>query len=181
MNFKLGKTYKTRDGRKASIWQIEGDALYPIKANVTNEDGMVTSFSYKIDGTSASNHDQLDLIFEEEQMEQAQPLNNIIEAHGTKWEVTHSVSSEDMVKKPNHKILFADEELGIEINNIQVIASALTHEQFTGFILGQIMDYRFRAGKKWDKLEEDVKKADYLMELYHKYKRLTTDWGLVKQ
>ena len=128
-----------------------------------------------------SEFDVIEIIKEEEQMGQAQPLNNIIEAHGTKWEVTHSVSSEDMVKKPNHKILFADEELGIEINNIQIIASALSNERFIGYILGQIIDYRFRAGKKWDKLEEDIQKADYLMELYHKYKRLNTDWGLVKQ
>ena len=175
---KVNQFYKDGMGRNILITKIIKDAqVFPIKGRVyeTGED-----VAYTRKGTYyGSQFDPKDLVIEEEQPMELQ--QDIIEAHGAKWEITHSVSTEDMVKKPNHKILFEDEELGIEINNIQIIASALTHERFIGFILGQIMDYRFRAGKKWDKLEEDIQKADYLMELYHKYKYLTTDWGLVKQ
>ena len=181
MELKVGQLVELRNGDRAFITRsYSGDEKYAFELTHFEDD---TDYGYTANG--CWNLDETESLYDvvkvlkgpkEEETTLQQPY---MEAHGYKWKVTHNVTSEDMVKKPNHKILFADEELGIEINNIQVIASALTHERFIGFILGQIMDYRFRAGKKWDKLEEDINKADYLMELYHKYKHLTTDYGLV--
>ena len=42
---------------------------------------------------------------------------------------------------------------------IDIIESALTPEQFTGFLLGNELKYRLRAGIKTESYDEDMKKA----------------------
>ena len=69
----------------------------------------------------------------------------------------------NQVTNPKHYQLID----GIEV--IEVIASAMTQEQFLGYCLGNILKYRMRAGKK-DKLEQDIEKANFYSELYDKYK-----------
>ena len=65
----------------------------------------------------------------------------------------------DAIKLPTHYKLFEEFEV------IEIIAGAMTKEQFKGFCLGNIIKYRLRAGNK-DALEQDIGKADYYKELY---------------
>ena len=52
---------------------------------------------------------------------------------------------EDLVNNPKHYMLFAD---GME--SFDVIRKTLTPEEFIGFLKGNILKYRLRAGKKGD-------------------------------
>lgn len=72
----------------------------------------------------------------------------------------------DGVKTPSHYYLFDDVEV------IEVIARSMTREQFKGYVLGNILKYRLRAGKKSELayLEKDLAKADFYQTLYDKYK-----------
>lgn len=72
------------------------------------------------------------------------------------------------VTHPNHYMLFDNVEA------IEVIARSMTVEQFKGYVLGNILKYRLRAGKKSElvTMEEDLKKAAFYQELFDKYKGL---------
>lgn len=72
---------------------------------------------------------------------------------------------EDVVNSPTHYAFFPDLEA------IQVIARAMTQEQFYGYCLGNRLKYRLRAGKK-DALEQDIAKSDKYTELYEQHKHL---------
>ena len=67
------------------------------------------------------------------------------------------------VKNPSHYQLME----GVE--SIEVIARAMTVEQWHGFCLGNMLKYRIRAGKK-DALQQDIDKADFYGELYVMHK-----------
>ena len=71
----------------------------------------------------------------------------------------------DVVNSPAHYAFFPDLEA------IQVIARAMTQEQFYGYCLGNRLKYRLRAGKK-DALEQDIAKSDKYTELYEQHKHL---------
>lgn len=71
----------------------------------------------------------------------------------------------DVVNSPAHYAFFPDLEA------IQVIARAMTQEQFYGYCLGNRLKYRLRAGKK-DALEQDIAKSDKYLELYEENKQL---------
>ena len=71
--------------------------------------------------------------------------------------------STDQVRKPSHYQVLD----GVEA--IEIIAAAMTPEQFHGYCLGNILKYRIRAGNK-DPLEQDVAKADFYKELYELHK-----------
>lgn len=43
---------------------------------------------------------------------------------------------------------------------IGVIRSSLTDEEFVGFVKGNVLKYRLRAGKKTDDPTEDIRKAE---------------------
>jgi hypothetical protein len=75
------------------------------------------------------------------------------------------------VTHPNHYMLFDNVEA------IEVIARSMTIEQFKGFVLGNILKYRLRAGKKSElaTMEKDLKKAAFYQELFDKYKGLCYD------
>ena len=60
----------------------------------------------------------------------------------------------DMVNKPNHYQLFAD---GTEA--IDVIEMALTFDEYVGYLKGNALKYRLRAGKK-DMLHQEIAKAE---------------------
>jgi len=59
----------------------------------------------------------------------------------------------DVVHSPNHYKIAE----GIEV--IDIIEKALTPEQFEGYLLGNILKYRLRAGDKGD-LEQDIDKSN---------------------
>ncbi|WAK44907.1 putative nucleotide kinase [Erwinia phage pEa_SNUABM_57] len=70
------------------------------------------------------------------------------------------------VRKPSHYMLFDDVEA------IDIIAHSMTREQFKGYILGTVLKYRLRAGKKSELayMEKDLAKAAFFIELYDKHK-----------
>lgn len=61
----------------------------------------------------------------------------------------------DPVNNPKHYDLFAD-----GTQSMDVIQSALSPEEFKGFLKGNCLKYRLRAGKK-DKLQQDIDKANW--------------------
>lgn len=74
--------------------------------------------------------------------------------------------SNDLVKKPKHYQMID----GVEA--IEIIAAALTQEEWLGYCLGNALKYRCRAGKK-DDLQQEIDKADFYTDvLYGKYKHL---------
>ena len=78
------------------------------------------------------------------------------------------LSSDDGIKQPNHYMLFDDVEA------IEIIARSMTLEQFKGYILGSVLKYRLRAGKKSEMatMEKDLAKAAQFAELFEKHKGL---------
>jgi hypothetical protein len=60
--------------------------------------------------------------------------------------------ADDMVNKPSHYQLFPEREV------IGLIRHELTEAEYRGYLKGNILKYRLRAGKKFD-LAEDVNKA----------------------
>lgn len=71
----------------------------------------------------------------------------------------------DPVNNPKHYDLFAD-----GTQSMDVIQAALSPEEFKGFLKGNCLKYRLRAGKK-DKLQQDIDKANWyenkLSEVIH--------------
>lgn len=70
---------------------------------------------------------------------------------------------EDRVKRPKHY-----QVLG-KLEAIEVIASALTPEQWFGYCVGNKLKYHLRAGKK-DDLQQDIAKAAEYELLYEQLK-----------
>lgn len=60
----------------------------------------------------------------------------------------------DPVNKPKHYAIAPDVEA------IDIIRSALTPEQFKGYLLGNFLKYRLRAGDKGD-LQQDIDKSNW--------------------
>lgn len=71
----------------------------------------------------------------------------------------------DVVKSPSHYQFFPDVEA------IEIIASSMTEEMFRGYCIGNRLKYRLRAGNK-DKLEQDIAKSDFYIELFNKHRHL---------
>lgn len=71
----------------------------------------------------------------------------------------------DVVKLPSHYQFFP----GVEA--IEIIAASLSEEGFHGYCMGNRLKYRLRAGNK-DKLEQDISKSDFYVELFNKHKHL---------
>ena len=76
---------------------------------------------------------------------------------------------DDPVHSPDYYMLFPDME------TVDAIVELLTPEEFVGYCKGNILKYRMRAGKKSDKIVEDIKKA----RVYERWlaEVLTIDWG----
>ena len=68
---------------------------------------------------------------------------------------------EDVVKKPSHYQLFDSEA-------IDYIRSCLTDGEFKGYLKGNGLKYRLRAGKK-DDTEQDIRKALEYEDMYERY------------
>ena len=172
---KVHHFYKNGLGQNILITKIFENALvFPIKGRVY-ETGEEVSYTAK--GTYyTSLFDPKDLVIEEEQPMELQ--QDIIEAHGSQWEITHRVTTEDLVNSPNHYAFFESDTGYTEA--IEIIASSMTHEEFKGYCKGNALKYRLRLGKK-DKVEQDLAKANKYQELYHLHKQRTLDWGLINK
>lgn len=72
---------------------------------------------------------------------------------------------ESMVYTPKHYNFFEDTEA------IQIIASAMSDQQFYGYCMGNKLKYVLRASKKNNPME-DLKKADFYEELYRQNRQL---------
>lgn len=86
----------------------------------------------------------------------------------TKFDLASPAAAEltnQAVVAPSHYQFFP------ELEAIEVIASTLTLAEFRGYCLGNRLKYRLRAGKK-DKLEQDIQKSDFYVELFEKHKHL---------
>lgn len=69
-------------------------------------------------------------------------------------------NTSDPVKHPKHYKFFDTEA-------IDIIKSALTDEEFLGYIKGNSLKYRLRAGKK-DDVTQDINKAKQYEEMYNR-------------
>ena len=76
----------------------------------------------------------------------------------------NTVEEEDVVKKPKHYQL-------CDMEAIDIINKTLSEEELKGYILGNVLKYRLRAGKKGDmsKTYEDIQKANQYEEMYDRY------------
>lgn len=63
----------------------------------------------------------------------------------------------DPVNKPRHYYI------GHDIQAIDIIKASLTPEQFKGYLLGNFLKYRLRAGDKGD-LQQDIDKSNWYRE-----------------
>ena len=63
-------------------------------------------------------------------------------------------NKEDLVNDPSHYDVFPD------ATAIEIIEKALTYEEFIGFLKGNTLKYRLRAGFK-DAVEQDIDKAKW--------------------
>ena len=70
----------------------------------------------------------------------------------------------DPVNKPKHYCLFDD---GTEAINI--IKASLTSEEFKGYLKGNFLKYRLRAGEK-DDLKQDIDKSNWYRNEFNKGK-----------
>lgn len=72
----------------------------------------------------------------------------------------------DDARNPSHYQVFPD------VESIEIIARSMTHAEFKGFCLGNVLKYRLRAGKKSElaTMEKDLKKADFYKELFEQHK-----------
>lgn len=64
----------------------------------------------------------------------------------------------DMVNNPDHYKMFQAEA-------IDIIESALTHEEYVGYLKGNMLKYRLRAGfKEKSKRDEDLNKSNWYQD-----------------
>lgn len=73
---------------------------------------------------------------------------------------------DDDVRQPSHYQVFPD------VESIEIIARSMTHAEFKGFCMGNVLKYHLRAGKKSElaTMEKDLKKADFYKELFEQHK-----------
>lgn len=71
----------------------------------------------------------------------------------------------DVVNSPQHYQVFPDKEA------IEIIANAMTTEQFYGYCFGNFLKYRLRIGAK-DEVQQELGKSHKYKELYEKHKHL---------
>jgi len=64
------------------------------------------------------------------------------------------------VVNPKHYDVFPGE------NAFSLIRASMTHEEYTGFLKGNILKYRLRAGEKGDALKDIAKANEYRKELH---------------
>jgi hypothetical protein len=71
--------------------------------------------------------------------------------------------TEDVVRKPAHYAVFADKSK----QAMDIIQDTLTDEEFIGYLKGNILKYRLRAGEKDDTLQDIAKAQQYNHMLGH--------------
>lgn len=73
-----------------------------------------------------------------------------------KAQVAHqdALKCDDPVNHPKHY------QIAPEVEAIDIIRASLTPEQFKGYLLGNFLKYRLRAGDKGD-LNQDIEKSNW--------------------
>lgn len=94
-------------------------------------------------------------------LEDGMPLQYTVKAF---LEICH-IANGDVVHSPKHYQVFPDKEA------IEIIARAMTTEQFYGYCLGNFLKYRLRIGAK-DEVQQELGKSNKYKELYEKHKHL---------
>ena len=94
-------------------------------------------------------------------LEDGMPLQYTVKAF---LEICH-IAKGDVVHSPKHYQVFPDKEA------IEIIARAMTTEQFYGYCLGNFLKYRLRIGAK-DEVQQELGKSNKYKELYEKHKHL---------
>jgi len=79
--------------------------------------------------------------------------------------VQAEVPEENVVRNPSHYQIFP----GVEA--IEVVAAAMTEQQFYGYCLGNCLKYKLRAGAK-DNVHQELGKAAFYQELYEQHRHL---------
>ena len=82
----------------------------------------------------------------EELLHQTQPKQPVINQEALK--------GDDPVNHPKHY------KIAPEVEAIDIIRASLTPEQFKGYLLGNFLKYRLRAGDKGD-LNQDIDKSNF--------------------
>lgn len=77
---------------------------------------------------------------------------------------TQTLGGYDMVKQPKHYMI-------CDMEALDIIKMTLSEEEFKGYILGNVLKYRLRAGKKGgsEKTQEDIQKALQYEEMFERY------------
>ena len=71
--------------------------------------------------------------------------------------VAKQEAKHDPVNNPRHYYI------GHDVQAIDIIKASLTPEQFKGYLLGNFLKYRLRAGDKGD-LQQDIDKSNWYRE-----------------
>lgn len=76
------------------------------------------------------------------------------------------MSEHDAVQNPVHYDLFPGQQV------IDIIRASLTPEEFAGYLKGNVLKYRLRAGEKGEPIEDLGKAAKYRSWLYEEGKKV---------
>ena len=87
-------------------------------------------------------------------------------SHSTVWNREKQPEKGSSVRNPSHYDI-----IDTTVNDI--IKKLFTHEEYMGWLKGNVLKYRLRAGKKGNQ-EEDILKADEYQRFYHIYRMENT-------
>lgn len=171
MEFKIteadvGRKVRMRNGKQAEVFKVdEFTTCYPVEAHWTNDAGQRSEGLFTENGSYIDDEtdDEYDLVeFIDDTDDEIDNEHGLVEFIDDTEETTH-----DNVNKPKHYSLFTFED-GESLQAIEVIASSMTVEQFSGYCLGNALKYRLRCGRK-DNIEQEISKAEKYQELYDEY------------
>lgn len=161
---KVGDTVSRVEGDTSFLWErFVGDKKYFL---VTSKQGKWL----QLDGVHFEEEEHPWYVdnFEKVAVEEKQTCWACIEKDDRLPHTCKETKSDDVVKAPKHYQFFPDVEA------IEIIASSLSVEGFRGYCIGNRLKYRLRAGNK-DKLEQDIAKSDFYIELFNNHKHLCKD------
>lgn len=128
-----------------------------------------TEYDADLGGASRPNFEDMEPLTEEDFEEMVQEAYNEdypIDGHPRFYSLDGGDTPYDPVDKPKHYMTFPDAEA------IDLIEMVLTKKEFIGYLKGNYMKYRLRAGDK-DNLRQDIEKSKwYQGELFAKYEEL---------
>ena len=106
------------------------------------------------------NHEE-DVQKEIDKAEELSIMNEIKSEPNLWFTEIKSEPKKEMVNDPAHYDFF-------NMKAIRAIEKVLNHDEYMGFLKGNALKYRLRAGKK-DNLEQDIAKAEWCEAAYERY------------